>query len=233
MSADTDGSRISVIIPVVDEADALASTLPRLASMRRAGHEVILVDGGSRDATRELAMGWVDRVVDCEPGRARQMNAGAGVALGGVLVFLHADTVLPDAADQLIAGALSGGDRCWGRFDVVLGAGDWRFRVIEWFMNLRSRLSGVATGDQAIFVTRQAFDRVGGYPDIPLMEDIAISARLKTLSPPACLRAQVLTSARRWREKGIVRTVLLMWRLRLAYACGADPQRLARLYQSG
>ena len=223
--------RLSIIIPVVDEAERLATVLPSLAPLRRAGHEIIVVDGGSRDATRSQAGALVDRVLISERGRARQMNAGAAAASGDVLLFLHADCLLPGDVAPAIAAAMK--MSCWGRFDVRLWGRQWCFRVIEKFMNLRSRLTGIATGDQAIFVTRSVFEEIGGFPDIPLMEDIAISRLLKRVAPPACLRRRVVSSTRRWRAHGIVRTVVLMWRLRLAFALGADPRRLARRYERG
>jgi rSAM/selenodomain-associated transferase 2 len=223
--------RLSIIIPAIDEAERLATTLPSLAGLRRAGHEIVVVDGGSRDDTRKLVGPLVDRVLVAGRGRARQMNAGAAAANGDVLLFLHADSLLPGDTEAAIAHAL--GVSCWGRFDVRLWGREWSFRVIETFMNLRSRLTGIATGDQAIFIEREAFRQVGGYPDIPLMEDVAISRLLKAIAPPACLRQRVVTSARRWRANGILRTIFLMWRLRLAFALGADPGRLARRYERG
>ncbi len=223
--------RLSIIIPVVDDAECLATTLPALARLRAAGHEVIVVDGGSRDDTRRRARCLADRVLETGRGRGRQMNAGAAVAKGEVLLFLHADSLLPGDAQAAIAHALT--VSCWGRFDVRLSGREWSFRIIEAFMNLRSRITGIATGDQAIFVQREAFAQVGGYPEIPLMEDVAISRLLKAIARPACLRQRVVTSARRWRVNGIARTVILMWRLRLAFALGADPRRLAHRYQRG
>jgi rSAM/selenodomain-associated transferase 2 len=223
--------RISIIIPAIDEAERLATVLPSLAHLRQAGHEVIVVDGGSGDDTRVRAGTLADRVLIAERGRARQMNAGAAAAGGEVLLFLHADSLLPRDTESAIAHAM--GVSCWGRFDVRLWGREWPFRVIETFMNLRSRFTGIATGDQAIFVARDAFNAIGGYPDIPLMEDIAISRRLKAIARPACLRQKVITSSRRWRSHGILRTVVLMWRLRLAFALGADPRQLARRYERG
>lgn len=223
--------RLSIIIPAIDEADRLATVLPSLSGLRRAGHEVVVVDGGSRDDTRQRAGPLVDCVLMAERGRARQMNAGAAASSGDVLLFLHADSLLPGDADAAIAGAMK--VSCWGRFDVRLRGREWPFRVIESCMNLRSRLTGIATGDQAIFVARTAFEQVGGFPDIALMEDVAISRRLKAIARPACLRQKVATSARRWRANGIARTVVLMWRLRLAFALGADPRQLARRYERG
>ena len=192
--------------------------------------EVIVVDGGSADATAEIARPLADHVVSSERGRAAQMNAGAAVARGGILLFLHADTALPDGALAAIARALESGRHAWGRFDAAIASRDPRLALVAAFMNARSRMSGVATGDQAMFMTRAAFDEAGGFPPIPLMEDVAMSQKLGRLSPPACLRERVTTSARRWERHGVLRTIVLMWRLRFAYALGVDPRRLARRY---
>lgn len=223
-------ARVSVIVPALNESPRVAETLRALQALRQAGHEVILVDGGSDDGTPEVASGWVDRVVSGPRGRALQLNAGAREAGGDILLFLHADTLAPPAALAAFLGSFPSSDRVWGRFDVRLSGRRFLLRVVERLMNLRSRLSGIATGDQAIFVRRSAFDRVGGYPSIPLMEDVALSRALKRLSRPLCIREPVVTSSRRWEEHGIGRTIVLMWRLRLAYALGADPHRLARIY---
>ena len=221
---------ISVVIPARNEAGNIAATLHPLQAMRGRGHEVIVVDGGSDDATVAQAQPLADRVLAGVPGRARQMNAGAQAARGEVLWFLHADTLAPPDADRLLLAALDSG-AAWGRFDVRLSGRQPLLRVVERLMNLRSCLSGIATGDQGIFVRRAAFDTVGGFPDQPLMEDIALSARLKRVGRPVCLRPPLITSSRRWEERGILCTILLMWRLRLLYALGADPARLARLYR--
>ncbi|HKS87283.1 MAG TPA: TIGR04283 family arsenosugar biosynthesis glycosyltransferase [Pseudolabrys sp.] len=223
------GATLSIVVPVLNEADEIEAALVALANFRARGVEVIVVDGGSRDETARLAGPLADRVIAGPRGRALQMNAGAAVACGDTLLFLHADTRLPDDADVLLSGGLAQTGRIWGRFDVRIDDGPV-LRLVAGMMNLRSRISGVATGDQAIFVTRAAFDRVGGYPPISLMEDIALSARLKPLGPPLCLRAKARTSSRRWRRYGIMRTVFLMWRLRLAYFAGADPAHLAQRY---
>ncbi|NCA71526.1 MAG: glycosyltransferase [Sphingobacteriia bacterium] len=224
--------RLSIIVPTLNEADTIGVLLADLAPLRAAGAELILADGGSSDPTREQAAGGVDRVLNTTRGRAAQMNAGARVAAGDLLWFLHADTRVPaDAASAL--GAACAGDPCWGRFDVRLSGRHPLLRVVERGMNARSRLSGIATGDQGIFVTRALFDRVGGFPSLPLMEDIAISVLLRRIVPPVCLRARLVTSSRRWETRGILRTILLMWRLRLAYALSADPARLARRYEHG
>jgi rSAM/selenodomain-associated transferase 2 len=221
---------ISVIVPVLDEASGIAPMLHALAPLRARGHEVIVVDGGSADETRALAAPLADRLLEAPRGRARQMNAGAGAARGEVLMFVHADTFLPPWADQAVLAALGGSSRAWGRFDVRVDSRSPLLATVGYFMSLRSRLTGIATGDQAIFARRDAFERAGGFPDIALMEDVAFSARMKRLSRPVCLRERVLTSDRRWRRHGALATILLMWRLRLAYFFGADPQELARRY---
>ena len=218
---------LSIVMPVLNEAAGIEDALRALAPLRARGVEVIVVDGGSTDGSPDLARPLADGVLVAPRGRALQMNAGAAVARGEMLLFLHADTRLPPDADRLVAAALA--RRVWGRFDVRFDARGI-FTLIAFMMNLRSRLTGIATGDQAVFVTRAAFARAGGFPPIALMEDVALAARLKRIGWPAGLHARVTTAARRWRRYGIVRTVLLMWRLRLAYFCGADPKKLARLY---
>ena len=223
-------STVSIIIPVLDEAAGIESALAPLQALRARGAELIVVDGGSRDRTRELARRHCDRLLDSPRGRARQMNAGAREARGDTLLFVHADTVLPESADCAIAQAFARGAR-WGRFDVTIAGADPLLAVVAWMMNARSRLTGVATGDQAIFVRREDFAAAGGYPDIPLMEDVALSKALKRIGAPACLRERVVTSGRRWERNGTIRTIVLMWRLRLAYALGADPNGLARRYE--
>jgi rSAM/selenodomain-associated transferase 2 len=219
---------LSIVVPVLNEADGIAAALAALAPLRGRGAEAIVVDGGSTDDTVLRAHPLATRIIGARRGRATQMNAGAAAARGDVLLFLHADTRLPDGADRLIADGLARAGRAWGRFDVQFTGG--ALPLIARTMNLRSRATGIATGDQAIFVTRDAFARSGGFPDIALMEDIALSARLKRLSRPLCLAARVTTSPRRWQRHGVVRTVLLMWRLRLAYSLGARPDALARAY---
>jgi len=219
--------KLSIIVPTLNEAREIRAALDALAPLRARGHEVIVADGGSEDGTPRLAAGLCDRVVAGARGRALQMNAGARAASGDALVFLHADTRLPPHADELIGSALR--FSCWGRFDVAIDGRHPALMVVGRAMSLRSRLTGIATGDQAIFVRRDAFE---GFPEIPLMEDIAFSKAMKRHGAPACLRARVSTSARRWESRGVLRTVLLMWRLRLLYFLGARPERLARLYES-
>lgn len=221
--------RLSIIVPVLNEAPAIQAALAALSPYRGRGTEVIVVDGGSPDGTPALARPLADQVLLAPRGRAAQMNAGAAVARGNVLLFLHADTRLPDNADAFIRDALARSGRVWGRFDVRFDRGGL-LTLIAFAMNLRSRLTGIATGDQALFVTRAAFGAIGGFPSIPLMEDVALSTHLKRIGRPFCLRAQVTASARRWRQHGALRTMFLMWRLRLAYFFGADPAQLARHY---
>lgn len=223
--------RVSVIVPTLDEAACITTLLADLAPLRDAGHEVILVDGGSHDDTAALARPRVDRLITAARGRAVQMNAGARAANGDVLWFLHADTrVPPGALDALLRTAARRVG--WGRFDVRLSGRHPLLRVVERSMNLRSRLTGIATGDQGIFVERALFDRSGGFPSIPLMEDIALSKALRRETRPACIAwPRLETSSRRWESRGVLRTVLLMWRLRLAYALGVPPQVLARHYR--
>ena len=224
---------LSIVVPVLNEAAIVEAALGRLQPLRARGAEVIVVDGGSGDGTPERAAPLADRLAAAPPGRARQMNGGAALAQGDVLLFLHADTILPDGADRLIAGALVERGRAWGRFDVRIDGRNPGLRLVAAMMNWRSWLSGIATGDQAIFVRRHAFEAVGGFPDIPLMEDIALSGALKRFGRPARIRRRVTTSGRRWDENGLARTILLMWRLRLAFYFGADPARLAARYGYG
>ena len=217
--------KLSIVIPTLNEAAGIARTLEALAPLRANGHEVIVADGGSEDGTRELAAALADRVIAAARGRARQMNAGAAAAAGDALLFLHADTRLPPRADQAVIEALR--DRAWGRFDVRIDGRSPLLAVVAFFMNLRSRWSGIATGDQAIFARRESFP---GFPEIALMEDVAFSKAMKRQSPHACLRYKAVTSGRRWERRGVLRTMLLMWQLRLAYFLGTSPDELARRY---
>jgi rSAM/selenodomain-associated transferase 2 len=223
-------SKLSIIVPVLNEGESIADALDALADLRALGVEVIVVDGGSRDATVLRARARADRVISAPRGRALQMNAGAEKACGDVLLFLHADTRLPADADHIVLNGLARSGRGWGRFDVKIDGDSSLLVAVAWLMNVRSRLTGIATGDQAIFVRRNAFRSIGGFPAIALMEDIALSKRLKRVSRPLCLRACAVTSGRRWDKNGVIGTVLLMWRLRLAYFFGADPKALARQY---
>jgi rSAM/selenodomain-associated transferase 2 len=229
MTASAD-ERLSIIIPVLNEAVGIPDLLTALKPYRDRGVEVIVADGGSSDQTVKLALPLCDQVVTAPRGRGAQMNAGAAAARGDILLFLHADTALPADADRLVREGLASGDRAWGRFDVNITGTHWLLPIVAFMMSLRSRVTGITTGDQAMFVRRDAFALVGGFPDIPLMEDIVLSQRLKRLTPPLCLRERVTTSGRRWEKNGVVRTIVLMWRLRLAFYLGAKPDELARDY---
>jgi rSAM/selenodomain-associated transferase 2 len=222
--------KLSIVMPVLDEAAGIAPVLEALQPLRERGAELIVADGGSADATPALARPLADAVLAAPRGRARQMNAGAAASHGDALLFLHADTLLPDDAVAAVASALAAG-AAWGRFDVAIDGRPRLLRAVAALMNRRSRLTGIATGDQAIFVTRAAFEAVGGFPDQPLMEDVELSRRLRRIGAPACLRLRVRTSGRRWEQRGVARTIVLMWALRLAYALGAAPATLARWYR--
>jgi len=224
-------NRLSIIIPCLNETEVIGRLLESLQPLRQAGHEVILVDGGSRDGAVQIAEPLVDQLLGSAPGRAGQMNAGAAAAHGDLLWFLHADTELPVGAGEAVINGVASG-AIWGRFDVRLSGRHPLLRMVAFMMNLRSRWTGIATGDQAIFVRRDVFDDVGGFPDIPLMEDIVLSKQLKQVGKPLCLRLKLVTSSRRWEAQGICRTIALMWWLRLAFALGASPTRLARWYSS-
>jgi rSAM/selenodomain-associated transferase 2 len=223
--------RLSIVMPALNEAANIVGALERLQPLRARGHEVIVVDGGSEDGTVKLAQPLADRVLEARRGRARQMNAGAEHASGDVLLFLHADTRLPEDADRLIAERLPGTALAWGRFDVVIEGRPLMLKVIAAAMNLRSRVTGVCTGDQGIFVHRELFQRIGGYPPIELMEDIALTGMLRRRARPICLARRVITSGRRWERRGVWRTMALMWWLRLRYFFGASPAHLRRLYE--
>jgi rSAM/selenodomain-associated transferase 2 len=223
--------RVSIIIPVLNEATVLQNNLQSLQVLREQGHEIIVVDGGSKDRSAVLADPLADQVLTSPPSRAIQMNTGAELANGDVFLFLHVDTKLPNTGITAITAALNKTQNSWGRFDVRLSGDQSFFRVIEHMINWRSRLSGIATGDQAIFVRRDVFQRIKGFSEIPLMEDVEICRRLRKITKPSCLTLRVTTSSRRWEQHGTFRTILLMWRLRLAYWFGADPRELARYYR--
>lgn len=223
--------RFSIIVPMLNEAPGMSGVLARLVELARQGCEVLIVDGGSDDGSVALAERAGLRVLQSPKGRARQMNLGAAHATGDVLLFLHADTLLPEGALANVRQTMLKTDAVWGRFDVVIDGAHPMLRVIARLMNRRSRWTGIATGDQAIFVTRKAFNAVGGYPDQPLMEDIELSRGLRALARPACIGTPVHTSGRRWESRGVWRTILLMWRLRWAYWRGTPAEQLARLYR--
>lgn len=223
--------RISIIVPILDEAEQLPDLFAHLLPMKRAGCEIIFSDGGSRDKSKLLTRIAGYTVVESNRGRASQMNAGAAVSTGDVLLFLHADTRLPNGAAEQVRKAVMGSKHQWGHFDVRIRGRHFMLKVIGFMMNWRSRLSGIATGDQALFIRRDAFERLQGYPNQPLMEDVEMCRQLKKLSEPVCIRDCVMTSGRRWETRGIWKTILLMWYLRFRYWAGADSHDLARLYQ--
>lgn len=221
---------LSIIVPVLNEAAGIGATLAALAPLRAAGHEVLVVDGGSQDDTVAICQVAGYQVLSARRGRARQMNTGAAWAQGDVLMFLHADTQLPADAQALVAQAVQGG-AVWGRFDVRILGSSLLLPVVATLMNLRSRGTGIATGDQAMFVRRDLFRRLGGFANQALMEDIELSRRLRAVGRPACLRPPVHTSGRRWETRGVWRTIWLMWRLRWRYWRGVSPELLAREYR--
>ncbi len=220
---------LSIVVPVLDEAASLAARLQALQPLRQRGARVVVVDGGSQDDTLAIASAHADLALVAPRGRASQMNAGAAACPAEVLLFLHADTTLPEGADELVHRATQG-SVAWGRFDVRIDSPRPLLRLVSTLINARSRWSGIATGDQAIFVRHDLFQRIGGFEDIPLMEDVAICRDLKRHGPPVCLPQRVTTSARRWERHGTWRTIVLMWRLRAAYFFGADPRELALRY---
>lgn len=220
---------VSIIIPVLNESQELGTILPRLLTEPLVS-EVIVADGGSSDSSRDVATACGARVINTPRGRALQMNAAAAAASGDILLFLHADSRLPDKAIAEVERAIDSG-ALWGRFNIRLSGRHWLLRIVERMINLRSCLSGIATGDQAIFLAREQFERLGGYAEIPLMEDVELSKRLRRLQRPLCIRRPLITSSRRWEHHGILRTILLMWQLRLAYFLGATPESLATRYR--
>lgn len=222
---------LSIVVPLLNEAARIPALLTQLQAFRQRGCEVILVDGGSQDATVALVQPSGLTLLHAPRGRARQMNTGAAWATGDVLLFLHADTTLPADADLRIQEALQSPEQVWGRFDVRIEGRSWLLPVVAWFINWRSRWTGIATGDQALFVRRRDFEAVGGFADQPLMEDVELSTQLRRRAWPVCLRQAVITSGRRWDTHGPGRTILLMWRLRFAYWRGVPAQDLARLYR--
>lgn len=226
---------ISIVVPVLNEAAGMRPLLLRLQYARELGAEVIVVDGGSSDESVQQARGLADRVLSSTTGRAVQLDRGIGVAEGKLVWFIHADSTLSDSLIDTLFRIESGAstDLYWGRFDVRLDDASWPFRIIETMMNWRSRWTGIATGDQGIFVSRQLLTQAGGIPQLPLMEDIELSSRLRRVKRPLCPTATIGTSARRWKQNGIVRTVFKMWALRLAYFFGVPASLLARWYYPG
>jgi len=225
--------RVSIVVPALDEARGISATLAPLQPLRSEGHEVIVVDGGSRDATVALATPLADRVIAAARGRAPQMNAGAAIAIGDLLLFLHADSQLTASAIRVLTREIARTQRRWGRFDVTIAGRSRLLPIVAAMMNARSRATGIATGDQAMFVERGLFAAVGGFPNQPLMEDIELSMLLKRADgPPLCLSERVVTSGRRWESRGAWRTIAAMWRWRFAYWRGADPAQLAVQYRA-
>jgi len=224
----------SIIIPVLNEAKALPDALKKLQLARTQGAEIILVDGGSTDGTLELAKQLegirFDKFATSKPGRAAQMNVGAALANKPLLVFLHIDTNLDESCSRAL-NEYSKFERIWGRFDVVLSGQHFIFRIIETMMNLRSRLTGVVTGDQVLFISRTLFHKVDGFEELPLMEDIELSKRLRKIQWPVSSPVLVTTSSRRWEEYGILKVIFIMWGLRLAYFLGVSPDKLAGYYE--
>ncbi len=221
---------LSIIIPTLNEEQTIATTLERL-DISANDVEVIIVDGQSTDKTKKLLQHYNVKVLDSSRGRSSQMNIGANAAQGEILLFLHADTYLPPDYQVKIESSLSRRDKCWGYFDIRLDGHGLIFRIIEKMINLRTAITCIASGDQAIFIRRSTFKQIGGFADIALMEDIAISHRLKHLSRPSRITSPAVTSSRRWNEHGIIRTILLMWSLRLSYYIGIDPGRLKTRYK--
>ena len=222
---------LAIVMPVLNEGATLAARLTALNDLRARGVQIVVADGGSLDDSVAISQAHADCVLTAAAGRASQMNAGAGACKSDLLLFLHADTVLPERADDLVREALAGRN-VWGRFDVRFDSERKLMRTVASAMNRRSRLTAICTGDQAMFMRRTAFDAAGGFPPLALMEDIELSRRLKRLSRPACLHAQVVTSARRWEKHGAWRTIALMWWLRAAYFVGVDPVKLQHWYRS-
>ena len=229
-AAAVNSGQLSIIVPTLNEAGCIQTTLESLQPLRRRGHEIILVDGGSSDATCALAQPLVDQLLQSAPGRAVQMRTGATAARGHILWFLHADSHVPPHADSMILDALDRAQAHWGRFDITFADTHPLLKCVAWSMNQRSRLTGIATGDQGIFVRRPLYDRVGGLPPIPLMEDIGFSRSLKRYSRPCRITQTLSTSPRRWHAHGILRTIVTMWGLRLGYFAGISPERLAKYY---
>jgi len=221
--------KLSIIIPTLNEADQIEQHLCNLQTLRQQGHEVIVVDGGSSDNTVSLVSPLCDKVCHSKKSRSLQMNCGANSAIGECLVFLHADTVLPDNILEYFLN-IKNIESKWGRFDISLSGQNWLFRIIESCMNSRSSLTGIVTGDQVVFIGKKLFNRVGGYPEIALMEDIAISSLLIKISAPIRIREKVISSSRRWEANGIVKTIIKMWVLRLLYFFNYDTNKLAKFY---
>ena len=222
--------KLSIVIPTLNESDQIEQCLNNLQPLRHRGHEIIVVDGGSNDNTVPLASSLCDRIIQSERSRSIQMNAGSASASGQCILFLHADTDLPEDVVDIFSKIINI-ENVWGRFDIQLSGQSWMFRIIETCMNIRSRATGIATGDQVIFVGKELFSKVNGFPEIALMEDVAISKLLIKFSKPICFTEKVVSSSRRWKENGIIKTIIKMWIIRLLYYFQFDTERLAKLYQ--
>lgn len=220
----------SIIIPVLNEAECLPVQLAALQVWRRAGHEIIVVDGGSEDASTDIARPLVSQLIVSPRGRAVQINKGVAVASNDWLVFLHVDTSFPETAIHSLQSIFHEENIKWGYFNVRLSGNNYLLKMVSSLMNVRTRLTGIATGDQAMFMRKAAFEAVGGFPEIALMEDISLSSKLKKISSPYCIKEFVTTSSRRWQKHGIAKTILIMWSLRLRYFFGASPVVLAERY---
>ncbi len=220
---------LSIVVPTLNESKQIEHCLNGLQLLRQQGHEIIVVDGGSNDNTVSLALPLCDRVIQSKKSRAIQMNSGAAEATGHCILFLHADTTLSSDVVNFFL-EVQNIEKKWGRFDIRLSGRDGLFRIIETCMNIRSRITGIATGDQAVFVGKELFNEINGFPEIALMEDIAISRLLLKRSKPICFRERVISSSRRWEENGIIKTILKMWAIRFLYFFHVDANRLAKIY---
>lgn len=234
-STESTDSTVSIVVPVLNEIETLPELLRHLSRLGKSNaihYDIVLVDGGSHDGTVQAATQAGFRVVSSPKGRARQMNAGASATRGDILLFLHADTRLPQNALEQVHSALGQADQAsWGRFNVRITGDAFMLKIVARMMNLRSRITGIATGDQAMFIHRSLFDEVGGFPDLPLMEDIELSSSLRRIQHPVCLRSKVITSGRRWIDNGVWKTIVLMWQLRWAYWRGVPAEQLAERYR--
>jgi len=221
---------VAVVIPVYNEAEILPNVLPTVQALTVS--ELCFVDGGSEDETRHILAASGVKYMQSLAGRAVQMNAGSNACKSDIILFIHADTILSQSHIEAIKECMQDENVVGGHFDVQLSGIHWMFRVIEWMMNFRSCLTGISTGDQCQFVRRSAFEKMGGFPEQALMEDIELSKRLKRLGKMVCVHEKVITSSRRWQKHGISRTILLMWKLRILYFFGVKPNKLANIYRN-
>lgn len=222
--------KLSIIIPVLNEKQFLARNREAFTSLLKSGHEILIVDGGSQDNSIQAAHELGCKAFATKASRGHQLHYGAERSRHELLLFLHADTLLPLHATEVIVQTLSKPDRLWGRFNVRFSSSKLVFRVIAWLMNKRSCLTGIVTGDHAMFIRRECYFNCGGYSDIPIMEDVEFCLRLKRIASPVCLSDEVITSSRKWEQKGVFSTILTMWKLRLMFFFGISPEKLAKLY---